>query len=208
MTMNFIIIKDALKAIFAPQDGVEYRLIGYQRQEKAAETLRNKNREVVVYFRRFTQPKGRSRFSGPATIEAEYSVELQVSAATNVNLLDLETNDPAKIQTALAGLKEASDIADTSMDELIDIVWNVLNDARNKQLGLDDGIMSSAWTSEVTKGEPNPRGGLVVLSASIPFTCTTTEEPSGEVPVDIVENNIDNIINEDTNQKTGTKNTY
>ena len=47
------------------------------------------------------------------------------------------------------------------------------------------------------------QGALVVLTAQIPFNCTVSETPPGDVGVDIDNINLENEINEDVNQKTG-----
>lgn len=203
--MEFIEIKNAIINLLETNSGVNYQVAKAQKQEKSAEEFIDGNRLVEVYYKRGTFPKDSGRYTGPVQHSATFFVELTVSAPVEVDLAVLENPaaTPAQIQTALNGMKLASVNADEKMDELISIVWNILFDAENHHLGLAEGKIASRWIDDVEKGDPNPRGSLVMLTATMPYSCVLSETPGGEDPIDNEEINLENEINEDTNQKTG-----
>jgi len=203
--MQFIAVKTALQNLLGTEGVGVYQVIGFQRQEKSGEEFIGNNQSVEVYYKKSDFPKNRSGFIGTVSNEVEYNIELTVSAMAKADLAVLENpaSTPVQLEAALLAAKEASNEADDKIDILISLVWNTLMSALNKDLGLPVGTVTDRWVGSASKGDPNARGQLVVLTAILPYNCTLCEEPPGELPLDIVEINLENEINEDTNQKTG-----
>lgn len=203
--MRFRQVKTALLNILGNAAAGRYRIIGFQRQEKAAEEFIDNNRLVEVYYRNSNIDKGKGRVNGPVDNMCNFSVELTVSAPSKVDLsiINDPNSTPAQIQTAMAGFKEASDIADDQFDELVEIVFQILMDARNFDLGLNVGEVANRWISQINKNDPNPRGDLVVLTGTLEYTCSVSEDILGDTGQPLDQINLENEINQDTVQKTG-----
>jgi len=202
--MQFIAVKNALQQLLSTNAAGQFQVIGAQKQEKSAEEFIDQNRMVEIYYKRSTFPKGEGRYLGPVTNKAEFAIEFTVSAPARADLtvLNNPAATPAQLEAAIASMKEASNEADEKMDELISLVWEILMDARNEDLGLPK-IVSDRWVDDATKNDPNPRGSLVVLTASMPYSCNVCEVPPGEEGLDSEGISLENNINEDENQKTG-----
>ena len=183
-----------------------YQVIGYQRQEKGAEEFTKTNRMVEVYWRTSNFDKRKGRLNGPVNNDMTLSIELTASAASSVDLavIDNPASTPVQIEAAMVGFKEASDIADDSIDDLFEVIYQIIMDARNIDLGLPEGQVANRWVSTMTKNDPNPRGSLVVLTGLVDFNCDAEEQVPGDAgepgvnPIDMAME-----INEDTVQKTG-----
>jgi len=208
--MQFRSVKDALKTILIDSAADRYRVIGFQRQEKASSEFTNNNRMVEVFFKNENFNLSRSRLNGPVGADVIVAIELTVSAEVKVDLsaLESEFSTPAEKMAALAGMKEASNEADDSFDELAEIIYQIVMDARNIDLGLPDGDVANRWVGSIDKNDPNPRGELVVLTGSLEFTCKVSEDVPGDtgVPADSVF--LQTEIKDDPVQKTAVEVKY
>lgn len=206
MTMKFIIVKDAVKALLENAAAGRYGVAGAQKQEKGTAAYIGSNRLVEVYFRTENFSKSKGRFTGPNNSDVKIAIELTVSGPVKADLaiLDDPTGSTAiQLQTAIAEIKEASSVADDSMDELFDIVYQIIMDAKNVDLGLAEGIVADRWISTLDKSDPNPRGQLVVLTGMLEFSCNVEEDVPGDIGEPYTTNDIEIEINNDTVQKTG-----
>jgi len=203
--MNFRLVKNAIKTILSDAAIGRYIVVGNQKQKKSAEEFTGNNRLVEVFFKTENFDKGRGRLNGPVNGDVTIAMELTVSAPAEADLATI--NDPGstavEVQAALLGIKESSEAADDSMDELFDIVYQIIMDAKNVELGLPDGVVANRWISSINKDTPNPSGGLITLSGFLDFSCRVDETVDGDVGVDFVQTDFVTEIGSDIQTKTG-----
>jgi len=179
--MNFQTIKANLITILGTGAAGRYRTVGYQRQRDSAKLNVDDSRSVQVFYTSGNFPKSGAGLRGPIRHEMTFRIELIASKAAVVDVATLEsaTSTEAQKATALAAMQKASSLADDSIDELFSIVYNVLMD--NAELDLGPGIVAaSRWIGGFNKDAPHPRGDLVTMVGSASLTCTYFEEITGE----------------------------
>jgi hypothetical protein len=182
--MEFRTVKSQIETLLLSGASGQFRVVGYAVQKRDADEVVDTDRSVQVYFHRGDFPKEtNSPIAGPFNHDVVYRVELTVSAAAKVDLALINTGSPAQIASALDGLQNASKLADDSIDELYELVWQILMDARNYDLGLAKGRVSNRWVSQLAKDNPLPRGEYVLLSGSMDLSCRVSEDNVGETPV-------------------------
>lgn len=203
--MNFRVVKNAVRDLLGNAAAGNYQVAGFQRQEKRSEAYTGNNRLVQVYFKNENFDANKSKYNGPTIGDVSISIELTVSAPSRADLtvIDNPASTQQQVQDAMALLIEASQEADDEIDELFELVYQVLMDARNIDLDLPIGTLSNRWVSSLSKDTTNPRGQLVVLTGSVEFSCRVEENVLGDTGEDLTIINMENDINNDTVQKTG-----
>lgn len=204
--MNFRTIKESLICnVLGPYENDRFQTIGFQRQTTNADEVLDCNRFVQIYYESGKFPKSSGRLNGPTQHNITFRIDMTVSkqAEGDLSVINNSSSSASEIATALAEFQEASSLADDSMDELYDIVYQIIMDARHIDLGLDKGIVSNRWISEMVKGQPIPRGESVVLTGSMFLTCNTVEIVDGDTGFEGTENDITIGIDGDDVQKTG-----
>jgi hypothetical protein len=181
--MKFREIKQALVDTIGDAANGRFVVIGYQRQTKSSESV-NQNRLVQVYYFRGELPKSGGRLTGPKNHEMTFNIDMTVSASAEADLATLNDagSTAAQRQTALANIKTAAEKADDELDELIDIIFQILYDGRNLDLGLTRGAFGSRWVPEIQKNTTIEEGQFVLKTAMLQYTCKTDEEVTGAVP--------------------------
>ena len=198
--MNFRAIKESLiNKILGPAEKDRFRVIGFQRQVKNAKEVLDFSRLVQVYYSSSEFSKSGGRATGPVQHDVTYKVELTVSKAIQGDLSVL--NDPtataSQLTIALAGFQEASQLADESIDELLQLIYQILMDDRNVDLGFPVGVISNRWVSRMQKDSPVPNGEFVVITGSIDFTLRTVENIEGDKGT-VVATEYDVVIDQDS----------
>lgn len=200
--MAFRIIKNSLiNNVLGPAELGRFRTIGYQRQGKSAEEVKDSGRTVQAFYSGGEFSRG-AGVRGPKQHDITFRIELTAGAAAKADmaLINSPTATPVQIALAMADFQEASALADESFDELADIVFQILMDARNIDLGLPKGIVSNRWVGRITKDDALPRGENVILTGSMVLTCRAAEVVAGatgaigttyDVTVDIQGDNIE-----------------
>lgn len=180
--MMFRQVKEAIRALLAAQGDTDFRVIGFQRQSKSASEVLNNDRLVQVYYSEGNFAKSAGRMKGSKAHDMTIEIDMTTSAKATVNLsvLDSESATEAQKAAALAGLKEAAERADEKIDELIELVYQILMDARNEKLTFDAGEISSRWIGGITKDAIIERGDLVVKTANMKYTCRVQEAVLGD----------------------------
>ena len=181
--MNFRKIKTSItEKVLGPAEGGRYKTIGYQRQNTDIEDILGKNRTVQVFFSSSDFPKNASALQGPFKHEPSYRIELAVAEDSAVNLTALkdENATDADREKAWKSFVEAGDAADDSFDELAEIVFQVLMDARNIDLGMPIGTVADRWVGQIRKDDPEPTGEYVMLTGAMMLTCSTSEAAAGD----------------------------
>ncbi|MCP4745037.1 MAG: hypothetical protein GY874_02695 [Desulfobacteraceae bacterium] len=183
--MNFRVIKHSLiNKVLGPAAAGRFHTVGYQRQSSAAQQNIGNERSVQVFYAAGEFSRSAGRINGAKQHEAVFRIEMTVGAAARVNLSAINdpSAKPAQIAAALANYHNASSLADNALDELIDIIYGIVMDARNVDLGLAKGILSERRINQVQKDDPLPRGEYVVLTGAMNLSCRCVEQPCGETP--------------------------
>jgi hypothetical protein len=180
--MNFRIVKKAIKELLAASSMGNFRVIGFQKQSKSSDEVFNNDRLVQVYYSEGEFKKSAGRMRGPKAHDIVIEIDMTASAKAQADLSILDSATATEIQkaTALAGLKEAAEIADEKVDELFDRVYQILMDARNFNLGLEKGKVSSRWITRATKDTTIEHGDLVVKVSNMKYTCRVHELVAGD----------------------------
>ena len=181
--MNFRIVKNAVQDLLDNNAAGRFRVIGKQVMSKSADELLNNDRLVQVYYSDGNFPKTSGRMHGSKTHDITIEIDLSASAGATGDLSILDNPAATAIQkaAAIAAIREASDEADAKIDELIDIVYNIIMDARHEGLLLDKGIVSSGWIERIQKDTLLERGEFVVKTANMKYTCRVQEYVSGDI---------------------------
>jgi len=184
--MNFETVKADIITILGAGAAGRYRTVGYQPQANAADLNENLDRSVQLFYTGGTFPKSGASLRGPIRHEMSFRVELIASKAAVVDVATLEssTSSAAQKATALAGLQAAAALADESLDDLLSVVFNVLMDNSDLDLGGNVDV-SSRWFESFQKDAPHPRGALVTITGSSKFTCTCYEDLSGDEALNV-----------------------
>jgi hypothetical protein len=207
--MLFRVLKKNLTTILGRAAGGRFKVFGYQQQSISADEVSGDNRRVQVFYGAGEFSKGKASLNGPVQHEIDFRVELTVSAAAKGNLAVI--NNPVsteqQIQAALASVYTAASRADESMDELIEIVYQILMDGRNIDIGMI-GLpvaVSDRWVSSIAKGDTVPQGEYVILTANIGFKCQAKEEVPGDIGQEVSQAYFENVVDldGDNNEKTG-----
>jgi hypothetical protein len=180
-------VKDAIIDLLAVKAAGRYRTIGHQKQEQSAKEVKDSNRSVQVYFSNGDFPKSGGSLTGPFKFDITYRIDLTVAKAAVGDLAVIQNpaSTPAQLATALSNIQEATALADESLDELYEIVFQILEDAEQVEFGLELGTVSNRWISNLDKHEPTERGSLVVLTGIMQLTCSVVEYVIGDQGVDI-----------------------
>ncbi len=202
MTMNFRIIKDQIaNNILGPAEVGRFQTIGFQRQSTGAAEVLGNLRFVQLFYSSGIFSKSGGRQTGPTQHDITFNVWLTVSAESELDLstINNESSTPEQVSAALLAEKEACEVADASLDELIEIVYQILMDGNNIDMGLSKGIVSNKWVGSITKDQPTTSGDYVVLTGSMPLTLRTVEDVPGDTgtTIEIMNTTID-IDNDDT----------
>jgi hypothetical protein len=188
--MQFRKNKDAIVTILGNAENGRYQTVGFQRQTKSADEVLGNDRMVQVYYSAGDFPKKSGRINGPNQHDMTFNIDLTVSRAAegDLSILQNPASTSGEIAAALLLFSEASELADQSIDELINIVYQVIMDAQNIDFGLTTGsppvatrgVVSNRWIDQIQKNDPVPRGEYVILTASMKLTCRGVELIDGD----------------------------
>jgi hypothetical protein len=203
--MNFRAVKASIVNILGLAEAGRYRTIGYQRQGIAAETTVGVLRTVQVYYAEGEYPITSASASGDTIQNVTFNIDMYASAAAKVDLSVINDigSTPEQRAAAIEALQESSALVDEYFDELVDIVYQTLMDARNYDFGMEKGIVSNRRIGSVRKDTPVPDGEYVALTGSMPLTCRIFEDVPGEigVPGNTLDTTI--VVEDDVDTKAG-----
>ena len=179
--MNFRNIKASIVEILAAGANNCFVVVGHQRQGTSAEEQTGFGRTVQVFWSASDFPKSSGSIGGDRNNDATYRLELTVAAPAQGDVRTLTNpNASAAVKAmALLALNEGSAVADDSLDELVELVYQILSDATNKDMGQAEGVVSNPWVNPAQKDDPLFEGELVVLTASMFLTLRTVETITG-----------------------------
>ena len=181
--MNFRSIKSAIVTLLGSAAAGRYRTIDFKADKTGAGGVVNSDRSVQVYNTSGDFPQNAGSPSGPVMHDVVVKIELMASAKAQGDLATLSdaTASEADRAIALTAFQDATLVADDSIDELINIIYQILMDAENLDLGYDDPI-SDRWVPSWNKADPIQEGELVTFLASMNLTYRIDEQLTGATP--------------------------
>lgn len=197
--MQFRTIKQAIVDLLGSQAAGRYTVESYQRQSHSADEILNNLRHVSVYYVSGGFPEAESALEqGPYDHEMTFRVELLLSADSKTDLRVLTDPNASSdaYASAIAASLPATANADALFDELVDIVWNILIDTPNRDLGLAQYTIERRWIRNVNKEHPLARGEYMVLAGTMDYVCRAVEKTAGVQGVTAGANALDASINE------------
>lgn len=182
MTMQFRLNRDAIESILVAAEAGRYQTVGFQRQNVSADEILDNLRKITVYYSSGLFPKSSGSLVGPTQHDQTFNIDFMASKAAegDLDVLQNPASTPSQIATALSQFAEASKLVNESIDELIDIAYQVLMDARNIDFGLAPGTIANRWINNIQKNDPLPQGEYVILTASMQLTCRSVEVVTGD----------------------------
>lgn len=206
--MNFRVIDQALTDLLGTAAAGRFQVAGYQKQAMEVREVVDNNRIVEVFYSRGEFPKSASTRRGPTRHNMQFDLNLTVAkgAETDLSVIDNPASPPAAVAAAIAATKYAAARADDSWNELADIVYQIIMDAQQIDIGLSTPI-ADTWLMSIEKDPPLERGSHVVLTGLMRFTCARDEQVEGDVGVAGVAplHDVTTEYNEDTYGKAGVK---
>lgn len=187
--MNFEIIKQNLITILGDDAAGNFKVVGYQQQNKDASEVAGNSRRVQVFSQESDIPEGRSGLTGPFDTETTYAVELTVSAKAKADLATI--NNPGstaeQITAAMVALEIPAGIVDAQFDELLRLVMQILLDGKNVDIGTAKPFpVSGRWIPKWKKDQLKEQGDHVALTGRIFYRCLITEQVGGLVGIPAV----------------------
>lgn len=187
--MNFQVLEQSiLDNVLVPVEAGRWETIGAQRQTESAKAV-NELHKVMVMYSEGDFPKNAGQAYGDVSHDTTFEVVLVVAAAAKADLsvLNNESVSDDDRANALRQMKEPSLDANREMNELIGIIYQVLMDNRNDQLGINPPAdqpnlkaVANRWVDQIRKGDPLPDGEFVTLTATMRLTCRIEESIPGE----------------------------
>jgi hypothetical protein len=208
MPMTFRTIKSNLVTILGDAAASRYRVAGYRQQGSGASEFAGTKRRVQVVYSDGDFPKGKAGLASSTQHEIDFGIELTVSAKAKGNLsaaIDPSATDEQR-STAIGNFQDASEVADESLDELFDIIYQILMDGTNIDIGTSKPYpVSSRWVGRMSKDEPLNSGEYVAIRGVIQFTCQAVETITGDTGTAAGATPFDQTldIDGDDNEKTG-----
>jgi hypothetical protein len=207
--MAFRTLAASLVTLLGDNAAGRYRTIGYQTRSQTADEIIDSDRSVQVYYSTGDMPKSAGALQGPVMHDMDFKIEITVAKAAEGDLatIDNPASTPAQLQVAIAAIKTAEFLANQSFDEVADILWQILMDAQNQGLGLDQNLVGSRWCGRIVKDPIVRHGELAVLTGGIDLNAIMEETVTGDTPQPLVIIETDFEINGSTEKLAGTENT-
>lgn len=189
--MNFEILRDAFIDLLGDSAAGRYTVVGYQKQAQSTDP----EKTVQVYYSSGDFPKSDGSQNGPMMHHISFELGLTViqAAAGDLSTLNDSAATQSELATALATFQSAAYLADRNLDELARVLYQIIMDARNQDLGLpltgypDIKKCASRWIESMRKDNPVDYGEYVVLTGAITVTCKIDEQVLGDTPVTMTE---------------------
>jgi hypothetical protein len=180
--MQFRKIESSVIDILTAAENGRYQTVGFQRQVSSASEILGNNRKVVFYYSAGDLPKKSGSINGPNQHDMVFNIELLASNAAEGDLETIQddVSTPSQINTALSQFTEGSQLVNASINELINIVYQILMDAQNIDLGLTPGTVANRWIDQIQKNDVMSEGEYVILTASMKLTCRGVELIDGD----------------------------
>jgi hypothetical protein len=209
MTMKFRDINASLIALLGAAEAGRYRTIGYNQRAKSGASVLDSLRTVEVFYESGEMPKSGGSLSGPIKHDMVFRIDLTASkgAVGNVSALDNPDSTAAQVATALSGFQQAEKLANDSIDELYDIVFQIIMATANTDLGWSSPI-ADRWINDFQKHPTTKYGEVITVTASMHLSCNIDETIVGAESVTLADIDTEftptSVDEEDTDDTTKT----
>ena len=158
---------DACVALLGSQADSRFQVIGFQRQKKAAETSVDLAL-VQCWIDTADVDWERSSRNGPKEWSVRIEIQFTVAQPATLDVATIQdvNSTPAQRTAALLALVEPAQNAAKELYSAWGAVNEILDDARNEDLGLPTNAISDKSYSNFQQDKLPPRGGLAVLTAT------------------------------------------
>lgn len=167
--MNFRTIKTNLIAILAAAvaTGGDYAgkfdVLQAQKQKQGDQDINNLPK-VFVYYSKSDFSKNTSSANDASQSTVTYNIVCEVAEKGTYTDID----DPSS-------LTSAEIIADSKIDELFEIVYQIIMHGDNLDLGMTVGQVAERFIDSIEKGQISKDGELAVLTGTLNLTVKTVE---------------------------------
>ena len=186
--MVFEQLRDSIEALLLANQSTYFRTIGEEKQAPDAREALGNLRFVEVFFSEGTRGKGSTKQE--TEHDVKYQLIFTVSAAATADISVLEKDSGATAPQKAAALLAStagSRIAGKSIDALYRMIWQIIMDPVNEDLGLDKYTVGNWELNNFKKFSPVDHGKLITIMASADLTATVTEKATGATPTTAVE---------------------
>lgn len=162
-----VVALNACVSLLGTQAAGRFQVIGFQRQKKDAEI--NIDLPLVqCWIDSADVDWDRSSRNGPKEWDVRIEIQFTISqpAIVDAAIISDPMTTPAQRQTALQNLVESSQNSANYLYSSWGAVAEILDDARNENLGLSTNAISDKSYSNFQQDKLPPRGGLAVLTAT------------------------------------------
>lgn len=179
--MMFRQVKAALVAELEAGAAGRFYVVKSQKQSISAEKQLQTPR-VMVNFANSSYASDNSSFQVEHDSTLNFVIKISVASPLLVDLATLNDENalPSARATALANAQDVCDTANDLINEISDNVYQVIEDARNYDLGFAVGLVRDRHIDNLTIYEAQRDGQLVLASSVIDFSCKVTELVDGE----------------------------
>ena len=181
--MRYQTVQSALVSTLGTAAAGRYRVVGYDDLPiDSSEVSTSATKLVSVVYKSGILPTGTSPHSGPATHTCTFNISLLLSSSAKVNLAVLESDESTAAQrtTALAALQDAKNLSNADLDSFISIIFGVLLDNRNINIGLSQKYVGNRWITKIQKNDPEYFGDCVISTATLEYEIDVEEDFVGD----------------------------
>jgi hypothetical protein len=192
--MEFQVVKQKLVEVLGAGSNGLFKVIGYQKQGYAGESLKGVNNTVQVFYDAGNFPQTSAPYSLEIKHNLTFRLELMVAAPStgDIDILNNPDSTDQERAGAITGIQNAAGVADEKLDNLFARVYQILMKAQNIDLSLPKYSISSRWIPSFRKDKPSERGDLVILTGLIEYICSVKENVEGLTPLDLESNELEN----------------
>lgn len=186
--MVFEDLRDSIEALLLANQSTYFRTIGEEKQAPDAREALGNLRFVEVFFNEGDQGSGSTETL--AVHDVKYQLVFTVSATATADTSVLEKDSGATAEQKAAALLASTAgtrIAGQSMDAFYRMVWQIIMDPVNKDLGLAKYTVGKRVLSGFKKGSPVDHGNIVTIMAIADLTANVDEVATGATPTTAVE---------------------
>jgi hypothetical protein len=190
VSMEYVAIKNALDALLESKSASRYAVRTNKARQHDAESVLSIP-QVTTYYKQGAFDKGDGSYQGPFGHAMTFSIDILVGATASMDLSAItDTSTAEEIAAVLSASIDAESAVDAKWDEIVGIIWSIIMDPVNDQLGLS--YSPNRWVTQIQKNDSLKKGAIVLLSGSITMTAEAPEYPAGETGAEGT--GVDNII--------------
>jgi hypothetical protein len=178
--MRFQTVRDSLIQLLGDLSFGNFRVLGYPEHRQDSRALSGLDRVVQVFYSGGEFPLSEGSSFGYSCHHVEFALNLMVSgyAECDLSVIENSNSTPSEIRDAIADSMITGQKVDESLDDLINLVYQIIMGADHSDLGDNDPV-GSRWVNKIKKDPPVSHGDMVVATAVMTLTCKLEESLTG-----------------------------